>query len=162
MKLHAKLATAKAIMCCSLLAASDRGYSQGPFDKHRNAEQDFVAAKVRAAAEHKRVLLDFGANWCGPCVTLDKLFDTDPRIRKSLNAGFILVKVPVEIQNDPSGTKAIRQRYPAFNIVPHLLVVDAHGKQLCDQPNDPLMSDLSKGEWNPKAVLAFLDQWGVK
>jgi thioredoxin 1 len=160
MKLHANMAAA--ITCCLFLASLSCGYAQGPFDTHHDAEQDFVAAKTRAATEHKRVLLDFGANWCGPCVTLDKLFDSNHGVRRSLDAGFILVKVPIEIQNDPIGTKHIRQQYPPFSVVPHLLVVDARGKQLWDQPNDPLMSDLTKGEWNPEAVLVFLNQWGGK
>jgi len=156
----AKIGLLAFIASAFVLLATNALHAQGPFDPHRNAELDFKIAKTRAEAEHKRILLDFGANWCAPCVTLDHLFDTDPEIRRSLDAGFVLVKVPVEIQKDSPGTRALRRQYPKFNLVPHLLVVDPKGKKLWDQPNGPLMSDLRKGIWNSRAVLAFLDKWG--
>jgi thiol:disulfide interchange protein len=158
LKVHIKVfATA---VFCLLLIATKAGYSQGPFDPHRDAKRDLDAAKGRAAAEHKRILLDFGANWCGPCVTLEHLFDTDPNINRSLNAGFILVKVPIEIEKDSAATQAVRNQYPKFDVVPHLLVVDPSGKQVWDQPSGPLMSNPKKGVWSRQAVLRFLDKWG--
>ena len=38
------------------------------------AKADLAAALKTAAATHKRILLDFGGNWCGDCQVLDIYF----------------------------------------------------------------------------------------
>lgn len=151
------------MMSCALLLIASAGHAQGPFDPGRNANKDLNAAKIRAAAEHKRILLDFGANWCAPCVTLDHLFNGDPAINHSLRAGYILVTIPISLQEDSAFTASIRRRYPKFSIVPHLLVIDADGKMLWDQPVAPLLNVPKEAlSWNHRAVLAFLDRWSYR
>lgn len=44
------------------------------YDASRNPAADVKAALKKAAADHKEVLIDFGANWCPDCRNLDKLF----------------------------------------------------------------------------------------
>ena len=58
------------------------------------ASTDISAALKRAAASHKRVILDFGGNWCTDCHVLDRYFH-DPVNRPILDANFILVHVNV-------------------------------------------------------------------
>ena len=36
-----------------------------------HARADLAVALKNAAATHKRILLDFGGNWCGDCQVLD-------------------------------------------------------------------------------------------
>src|SRR5471030_1700748 len=38
------------------------------------ARSDLAAALKTASANHKRVLIDFGGNWCGDCQVLDLYF----------------------------------------------------------------------------------------
>ena len=38
------------------------------------AKGDLAAALKAAPAAHKRILLDFGGNWCGDCQVLDIYF----------------------------------------------------------------------------------------
>ena len=38
-------------------------------------------ARARAASEHKPLLVDFGASWCGACKELDEKTFPDPRVR---------------------------------------------------------------------------------
>ncbi|MGO9442677.1 MAG: thioredoxin family protein, partial [Terriglobales bacterium] len=47
--------------------------SAGPdiYPDPSQAKADIAAALRSAAATHRRVLLDFGGNWCGDCHVLD-------------------------------------------------------------------------------------------
>jgi thiol:disulfide interchange protein len=58
------------------------------------AKADIAAALKTAAATHKRILLDFGGNWCGDCQVLDIYFH-DPANQRILEAKFILVHVNI-------------------------------------------------------------------
>ena len=58
------------------------------------AKADLAAALKTAAATHKRILLDFGGNWCGDCQVLDIYFH-DPANRPILEANFVLVHVNI-------------------------------------------------------------------
>src|ERR1700761_171244 len=42
------------------------------------AHADVAAALKRARLEHKRVILDFGGDWCGDCQVLDIYFHQSP------------------------------------------------------------------------------------
>src|ERR1700722_5430432 len=90
------------------------------------------AALARAAAEHKRVLLDFGANWCIWCHRLHATFETDPAVARTLQRDYVVVMVDV---NTPKGTKANAARVarygnPTEHGIPVLVVLDSDGKQL--------------------------------
>jgi len=59
------------------------------------AGQGRPAAALKTAAQtHKRILLDFGGNWCGDCQVLDLYFH-DPRNRPILEANFVLVHINI-------------------------------------------------------------------
>lgn len=51
-------------------------------------------AREASAADHRPVLLDFGADWCADCVVLDGLYE-DPGVSSILEKHFHLVKVDV-------------------------------------------------------------------
>src|SRR5262249_24204714 len=64
---------------------SDSGTTEGessarPYDATRNAAADVQEALAAANADGKRVLLDFGANWCPDCIALDRFF-REPSVR---------------------------------------------------------------------------------
>ena len=52
-----------------------------------NATEEINRALVTAVKQHKRVLLDFGGNWCLDCHILDNAFH-QPRIAPLLNENF--------------------------------------------------------------------------
>src|ERR1700731_2181249 len=58
------------------------------------AKADIAAALKTAAATHKRVLLDFGGNWCGDCKVLDIYFH-DQTNSPIVAANFVVVHVNV-------------------------------------------------------------------
>src|ERR1035438_10527174 len=53
---------------------------------------DIAAALARAKSEHKRVLIDFGGDWCGDCQVLDIYFHQPPN-DQLLENNFVLVHV---------------------------------------------------------------------
>src|SRR5712691_10272371 len=66
----------------------------GPYVSHANARADIQAALVEARADHKLVLLDFGANWCAPCHEHRSRFHT-PHAASYLQANFHIVYVDI-------------------------------------------------------------------
>jgi thiol:disulfide interchange protein len=118
------------------------------------AKADLAAALKTAAATHKRILLDFGGNWCGDCVVLDIYFH-DPANRAILEADFVLV--PVNIGHMDANLD-IAQRYevPLEKGVPALAVLDEHGTLLYSQKGGEFeaMRRMESTE-----VTKFLVQW---
>jgi len=141
------------------LALPQYGFAaSGPFDSHRDAEQDLLSAEKQAAAEHKNIFLDFGANWCRSCVALDQYLHEDPRLIARLEKGYVVVLVDVGVwSNKP--TKAVMQRYPKFKGVPHLLILAPDGRLLHDASRDPIAVDPKRNLYDYDAVAALLDKW---
>ena len=55
---------------------------------------DLESALARAAREHKRVIVDFGGNWCGDCHVLS-FYLNQPANQALLNANYVLVNINV-------------------------------------------------------------------
>ncbi len=118
------------------------------------AKSDLAAALKSAAAGHKRVLLDFGGNWCGDCHVLDIYFN-DPANRPILDANYVLVHVNIG-RYDENVELAARYGVPIDKGVPALAVLDSHGKLLYSQ-RDHQFSAMRRME--SSAVTSFLIQW---
>ncbi len=59
-----------------------------------SAQADIKAALLKAKKEHKRVLLDFGGDWCGDCQVLNYYFHQSPN-KELLEKNYVLVDVNV-------------------------------------------------------------------
>lgn len=92
------------------------------------ASADIAAALKSAAASHKRVILDFGGNWCTDCHVLDLYFH-DAVNRPLLTANYILVHINVD-RLDANVDIATRYQIPLDKGVPAIAVLDEHGKLL--------------------------------
>ena len=64
------------ILTLALLSTAHLGSSatRDIYPDPSQAKSDLAAALKTAAASHKRVLVDFGGNWCGDCHVLDIYF----------------------------------------------------------------------------------------
>jgi thioredoxin 1 len=118
------------------------------------AHADLAAALKQAAATHKRVLLDFGGNWCPDCRVLD-IYLHDPSNLPALKAGFVLVHVNIG-HMDQNLDIAERYGIPLKKGVPALAVADAHGKLLYSQKGGEFESMRTM---QVSSVSAFLAQW---
>ena len=97
------------------------------------AKGDIAAALKKAAATHRRVLLDFGGNWCPDCQVLNIYFN-DARNKPILDANFVLVDVNIG-RMDENLNLAKRYGVPLDKGVPALAVLSESGELLYSQKN---------------------------
>ena len=118
------------------------------------AQGDVAAALQTAGTTHRRVILDFGGNWCPDCLALDHYFH-DAANAPLLEAGFVLVHVNVG-RMDQNLDLAERYEVPLGKGVPALAVLDAHGKLLYSQKAGEFEA---MRKMQADAVTEFLTQW---
>jgi len=118
------------------------------------ARVDLAAALKTAAATHKRVLIDFGGNWCGDCQVLDIYFH-DPQNRPILESNFVLVHVNIG-HMDENVDIAHKYKVPLEKGVPALAVLNENGSLLFSQQTGQFEA---MRRMESSAVTQFLVQW---
>ena len=118
------------------------------------AKADIAAALKTAAATHKRVIIDFGGNWCGDCQVLDIYFH-NPRNRPILESNFVLVHVNIG-HMDENVDIAEHYGVPLNRGVPALAVLSYTGKLLYSQKSGEFEKMRSM---QANSVTSFLVQW---
>ncbi len=120
------------------------------------ASADIEAAVAQAARENKRVLVDFGGDWCTDCKILDINFHK-PENAALLAKKFVVVHVNVGDRGiDKNFDVAERYGIPLKKGVPALAVLDAKGRVVHAQKNGEFESMRSM---DPKSVNDFLRRW---
>lgn len=118
------------------------------------AKGDLDAALKKAAATHKRVLVDFGGNWCGDCQVLDIYFH-NPENRPILEANYVLVHINVG-RYDANLDLAEKYGIPLQKGVPALVVLNDKGRVLYSQKSGEFEA---MRRMQPSTVTSFLVQW---
>jgi len=142
----------------------DPAYLKQPADINKSlypAEADARAeikqAEEKAAKEHKRVLLVFGANWCYDCHVLDLAFqrsDFAPVV-----ARYEVVHVDIGPDGKKNGDLATQFQVPLAKGVPALAVLDSAGNVLVSQKNGEFENARAM---TPEAMLEFLNKWKLE
>ncbi len=120
------------------------------------AAPDIAAAQQEAARSHRRVLVDFGGNWCTDCKVLDI------NMRKPENAAllaerYVVVHVNVGDKGiDENFDVAGRYGIPLRKGVPALAVLEADGRVVYAQRNGEFES---MRRMDPASVHQFLEKW---
>jgi thiol:disulfide interchange protein len=115
---------------------------------------DIAAALKQARSEHKRVILDFGGDWCGDCQVLDIYFHQEPNL-DLLEKHFIIAHVWIG-HMDRNLEIAARYGVPISHGVPALAVLTPTGKVLYSQATGEF-ADMRHMESD--SVTAFLNRW---
>jgi thiol:disulfide interchange protein len=124
------------------------------YSETADPKADIAAALQQAKAEHKRVILDFGGDWCGDCQVLDIYFHQPPN-DEMLEKHFVLVHVWIGHFDQ---NLDIPEKYgvPIKRGVPALAVLSANGKVLYSQATGEF-SDMRYME--SQSVTDFLNKW---
>jgi thioredoxin 1 len=118
------------------------------------AKAELTAALAAAAANHKRVIVDFGGNWCTDCHVLDRYFH-DSANAPILQANFILVHINIG-RMDENLEIAERYQIPLRKGVPALAVLGEKGELLYSQRTGEF--EAMRG-MQSSAVTDFLVRW---
>ena len=135
-------------------AGSARSANREIYPAPAQAKVDLAAALKTAAATHKRIVLDFGGNWCPDCIVLDGYFH-DPANRQIIEANFVLVHVNIG-KMDANLDIAEKYGVPLDKGVPALAVLDEKGKLLYSQKSGEFEA---MRRMESSAVTKFLVQW---
>ena len=94
---------------------------------------DFAAAKIKAAAEQKPLLLDFtGSDWCGWCIKLDKEVFSQKAFKEFAADNLVLVELDFPRGKEQSEdlkaqNKALAEKYEIRGF-PTILVLSPEGE----------------------------------
>ncbi|MEI9968019.1 MAG: thioredoxin family protein [Terracidiphilus sp.] len=149
--------TIKFFAFAALLALSAGTASSADRDIYPDPSQaraDLAAALKTAASTHRRVLLDFGGNWCGDCQVLD-LYMHDQKNQPLVEANFVVVHVNVG-HIDANLDLAEKYGVPLHKGVPALAVLSDHGGLLYSQKNGEFEA---MRHMESSALTDFLVQW---
>jgi len=149
-----------AALALAIPALAPRADAQAPIvKKHIYSETadpnaDIAAALKQARAEHKRVLIDFGGDWCGDCQVLDIYFHQAPN-DALLEKNFVLVHVWI---GHIDKNLDIPEKYGVaiHKGVPALAVVSPKGETIFSQKTGEF-EDMR--HMNPESVTEFLEKW---
>jgi thiol:disulfide interchange protein DsbD len=85
-----------------------------------------TAAKKKASAESRPMLVDFTAQWCAACKELDKLTFSDPVVMNEAER-FVAVKVDATDDEDPAVVRAMTE----LGVVglPTVVLIDSGGRE---------------------------------
>ena len=116
------------------------------YDESADAKKQIAAALARAKKENRRVLIQWGANWCGWCVLLHGKFQTDQEIRKELQYEYDVVTVDVGKFDKNMDLASGYGAELKGNGIPYLTILDADGKALLNQETGSLEAKTAEGQ----------------
>lgn len=135
------------------------------YDVNADAKQQIAAAVAKAKRLNRRVLIQWGGNWCSWCIKLNDLMISDFSLSGELRNEYVVVHVDAGQPKDKNIDLATS--YGAdlkANGFPFLTVLDGNGKPVANQETSSLERKDAKGEsvlgervgHDPAKVLAFL------
>ncbi len=121
------------------------------YDQHANPQADIDAAVAAAKADGRRVLIDFGADWCDDCTALAADF-ASPQIKPFLDANFHVVHVYI---GHWDANQVVQYKYRAGSaVMPIIAILDGTGANLYQS------SDLnSAASMSVTDVMTYLQKW---
>ena len=140
------------VLGAGLLASSARAADIYPATP--DAKPEIREALAKAKKEHKRVILDFGGNWCPDCHVLDIYFHQAPN-DKLLADNFVLVDVNIG-RYDMNTDVAEKYGVPLKKGVPALAVLAPDGTVVRAQATGEFENMRTM---DPSSVTEFLNAW---
>ena len=124
------------------------------YSERADAHAEIKEALQKAAAEHKRVIVVFGANWCYDCHVLDTAFHRSD-LAPILSANYEVVHVDIG-KGEKNQDLMRKYEVPMKRGIPGLAVLDTDGKLVYSQKNGEFENARALA---PEDFLAFLNKW---
>jgi Thioredoxin-like len=148
--------------CLISVERTDAPQLKQPSDMKKNlypadadAHAEIKEAEEKAAKEHKRLLLVFGANWCFDCHVLDLAFHR-PELAPLVDANYEVVHIDLGPEEEKNADLVKQYEIPLNKGVPALAVADSDGKLLVSQKNGEFED--ARG-LTPEVLAEFLNRW---
>jgi thiol:disulfide interchange protein len=148
------------VLALAVLLTSGIGWSQSSskdkeiYDERADAHAEIKEALAKATAEHKRVIVVFGANWCFDCHVLDKAFHSS-ELAPIVAANYAVVHVDIG-KGEKNQDLMTKYEVPMKRGIPGLAVLEGDGKLVFSQRNGEFENARALG---PDDFLAFLNKW---
>ncbi len=127
-----------------------------PYDERANADAMVAAAKARAKASHKLLLIDLGGNWCPDCRILAGTMDV-PALKAFVARHYEVVTVDIGRLDKNLQIPAHYGIARRLEGVPALLVVDPRSDKLLNPGRVSALADAR--HMSPQALADWLAQW---
>jgi thiol-disulfide isomerase/thioredoxin len=127
-----------------------------PYDEAANADRAVAAAKARALASRKLLLIDLGGNWCGDCRVLAGTMALAP-LKAFVAAHYEVATVDVGRFDKNLQIPARYGIHQRLEGVPSLLIVDPRTDRLLDAGHVAALADAR--HMTPQALADWLAQW---
>lgn len=146
----------RALLSCLAFAALPVLAAEPIYPDVSRARADLATGLKEAAQSNRRVLVDFGGNWCGDCKVLDANF-RKPENAALLQARYVLVHVNVGDKGiDHNFDIAERYGIPLKKGVPALAILEGDGRLVYSQKSGEFES---MRRMDPQSVNDFLRKW---
>ncbi len=150
------------MLCIAMVAVMTSGVCVGEsikkekeiYNERADAHAEIKEALARAAAEHKRVIIVFGANWCYDCHVLDKAFHSS-NLAPIVAANYEVVHVDIG-KGEKNQDLMSKYEVPMKRGIPGVAVLDPDGKLVFSQKEGEFENARALG---PEDFLAFLNKW---
>ncbi len=126
-----------------------------PYDEAADAARQVAAARRRAGAEHKRLLIDLGGNWCPDCRVLGGVLAL-PEVAAFVRRHYVVVTVDIG-RLDKNTQIARHYGIDRLEGVPAVLVVDPKTDRLVNGGHIFALADAR--HMTPQALADWLAQW---
>jgi thiol-disulfide isomerase/thioredoxin len=128
------------------------------YDEAADARQQIAAALKNAKREHRRVLIQWGGNWCPWCLKLHELFQSDAKLKQKLQYEYDVVHVDAGREDK---NMDLAKSYGAAcdkEGFPYLTILDEDGKVVANSGTPPFENDGKdvKAGHDPAKLVDFL------
>jgi thioredoxin-related protein len=107
------------------------------YDEKADAQKQLAAALASARRGHRRVLIQWGGNWCPWCLVLHERLGRDPELSRILRYEYELVLIDIGRREKNLDLAAGYGADLKANGIPFWTVLDADGKVVANQPTEP-------------------------
>lgn len=126
-----------------------------PYDEHADAAADLLAARARAKAANKLLLIDFGGNWCADCRILAGVMEQS-EMRPFVHRHYEVINVDVGLFNRNMDILA-HYGFQKIEGVPAVFVVDPRTDELLNRKSVIALEDARS--MTPQSIADWIARW---